>query len=112
AADVVAEARYCYSGSAFRHQSGAAEASHAAEFDQAGLEWFNAGDPVAAEAEVVSLAVKALEAVGLKSFRIRIGDLGLFHALLGTVDMPDRWRRRLRHHFWRPAAFRDSLDVL
>jgi ATP phosphoribosyltransferase regulatory subunit len=24
--------------------------------------------------------------------------------------MPDRWRRRLQHHFWRPAAFRDLLN--
>ncbi len=23
--------------------------------------------------------------------------------------MPPRWRRRLQHHFWRPAAFRDLL---
>ena len=107
AADVAGEARYCYSGPAFRHQAGGMS-----EFDQAGIEWFNAADPVAAEAETLSLAVRALEAVGLKQYRIRTGDLGLFHALLASIDMPDRWRRRLLHRFWRPQAFRDLLDHL
>jgi ATP phosphoribosyltransferase regulatory subunit len=107
AADVATEARYCYSGPAFRHR-----ANGMAEFDQAGIEWFNAADPVAAEAETLALAVRALEAVGMKQFHIRTGDLGLFHALLASIDMPDRWRRRLLHRFWRPQAFRDLLDLL
>src|SRR5690606_13786588 len=40
---------------------------------------------------------------------LRIGDLGLFQALLNAIDMPDRWRARLRNQFWRPEAFRQEL---
>jgi ATP phosphoribosyltransferase regulatory subunit len=103
------EARYCYRGSAFRFQPGAGAR---AELEQAGIEWFNGSSPVAAEAQVLELAIKALEAAGLKNYRVRLGDLGLFHALLESIDMPARWRRRLRHQFWRPNAFHELLDTL
>ena len=105
------EARYCYSGPAFRCQAGAGAAGRV-EFDQAGIEWFNAVRPLEAEATVVELAISAVEAAGLGEYRVRLGDLGLFRALLRSLDMPERWRRKLGHQFWRPKAFHDLLDVL
>ena len=45
-------------------------------------------------------------------FEFTTGDLGLFHALLASLPMPERWRRRLAHQFWRPRAFRALLDEL
>ncbi len=101
------EARYCYCGPAFRFPN---EALSPQEFTQAGLEWFAAPDPQAAEARVLKLAIQTLEAVGLTRLRVTLGDLGLFSALLDDTDMPDRWRRRLRHLFWRPQAFRELLE--
>src|SRR6185437_1464601 len=80
-ADGATPARYCYSGSAFRYQPDTADAAHPREFRQAGIE----------------------------RFTLRIGDLGLFNALLDALSMPERWRRRLKHHFWRREAFRDEL---
>ncbi len=102
-----AEARYCYLGPAFRFPD---ELLSPQEFAQAGLEWFASPDPVAAEARILKLAIAALEAAGLTRFKVTLGDLGLFAALLDDTDMPARWRRRLRHHFWRPHAFRDLLE--
>jgi ATP phosphoribosyltransferase regulatory subunit len=107
AADPAAEARYCYCGPAFRFPN---EALSPQEFTQAGLEWFAAPQAIAAEARVLKLAIQALEAVGLARLRVTIGDLGLFSALLVDTEMPERWRKRLRHHFWRPAAFRELLE--
>ena len=46
------------------------------------------------------------------AWKLRIGDLGLFAALLEGAEMPERWRRRLRHQFWRPDAFRAELRRL
>lgn len=102
-----AEARYCYLGPAFRFPD---ERLSPQEFAQAGLEWFASPDPAAAEARILKLAIAALEAAGLTRFKVTLGDLGLFAALLDDTDMPARWRRRLRHHFWRPHAFRDLLE--
>jgi len=103
------EARYCYNGPAFRDQPEGATAAHPREFRQAGIEFFGNESREEAEAEVVSLIIKAVRAAGLKSFGLRIGDLGLFQALLNAIDMPDRWRARLRNQFWRPEAFRQEL---
>ena len=100
------EARYCYLGTAFRFPD---EALSPQEFNQAGLEWFGGKDPVAEEARVLKIAISALEAAGLSGLKISLGDLGLFNALLEDMDMPERWRRRLRHQFWRPHAFHELL---
>ncbi len=105
-------ARYCYSGPAFRYQAAGADRVHPREFRQAGIESFAASDPDHDDAGVLALTIQALREAGLDDFQIRIGDLGLFGALLKAVPMPPRWRRQLRHHFWRPEAFRAELARL
>ncbi len=105
-------ARYCYNGSAFRFQPQGADSAHPREFRQAGIETFGAAN--ADEADVATLAtiVRALEEAGLTDYQLRLGDLGLFAAMLKTVDMPERWRARLKDHFWRPDTFRNELKRL
>lgn len=107
AAEVGTEARYCYLGTAFRFPD---ELLSPQEFNQAGIEWFGDRNPVEAEARVMKLAIAALEAAGLARLKVTMGDLGLFNSLINSMDMPDRWRRRLKHQFWRPAAFRSLLE--
>jgi ATP phosphoribosyltransferase regulatory subunit len=105
-------ARYCYSGPAFRYQPGGATGAHPSEFRQAGIESFAAADHEQDDAAVLALIVEALREAGLGGFQLSFGDLGLFTALLDALSMPQRWRRRLRHHFWRPEAFRAELARL
>ena len=104
--------RYCYSGPAFRFQPGGADELRPREFDQIGIEYFGAADAETAEAEVISIAVDAVRKAGLEGFQVKIGDLGLFNRLLDGIAMPERWRRRLRHDFWRPQAFHATLARL
>ena len=110
--DPMVRAKYCYNGSAFRFQPSDAPVAHPREFRQAGIESFGATDRAKAEAEVVVTVLNALKAAGLSEFKLHIGDLGLFRALLDAADMPLRWRRRLMHQFWRPEAFRTELKRL
>jgi ATP phosphoribosyltransferase regulatory subunit len=105
-------ARYCYNGPAFRYQPGSADSAHPREFRQAGIESFAAPDRERDDAAVLALIIAALRETGLERFQLRIGDLSLFNALLDALSMPRRWRRRLRHHFWRPEAFRAELGRL
>ncbi len=108
-------ARYCYSGPAFRHHSTGTSATGTSvprEFEQIGLEWFGETESAKAEAEIFNLTIAAIEQAGLKNYQVRIGDLGLFRALLATVEMPGRWRRRLAREFWRPRAFYQLLRHL
>ena len=105
-------ARYCYNGAAFRFQPQGADSAHPREFRQAGIECFGDPDHEQAEADTVATIMAALKTAGLTDVRLRFGDLGMFRALLRSVDMPERWRQRLRHHFWRPEAFRAELQRL
>jgi ATP phosphoribosyltransferase regulatory subunit len=106
------EAYYCYNGAAFRFQPVGADAAHPREFRQAGIESFGGSDREDAEARTLVTMLAALQQAGLHNWDLRIGDLGLFDAVLKAADMPERWRRRLRHQFWRSDTFRAELKRL
>jgi ATP phosphoribosyltransferase regulatory subunit len=110
--DAETPARFCYNGSVFRFQPGGGSAAHAREFRQAGIESFAAPDAAAADVEILRLTLRAIRTAGVNHIQLRIGDLALFAALLAAVTMPERWRTRLRHLFWRPEAFRAELKRL
>ncbi|MGF1651419.1 MAG: ATP phosphoribosyltransferase regulatory subunit [Hyphomicrobiaceae bacterium] len=103
------EARYCYNGPAFRFQPSGATEAHPREFRQLGIESFGAADKEADEIEILGLVIRALRMSGLNTFKVRIGDLGIFGALLTALQLPDHWRHRLRAQFWKPEAFRAEL---
>ncbi len=105
------EAKYCYRGPAFRFH-GVDDPLHADEFEQVGLEWFGHADAAAADAEVIGLALEAVRLAGLSSPRVMTGDPGLLRALLDSIDMPQRWRRRLLMRFRRPEDFRATLHAM
>ncbi len=110
--DGKAEARYCYNGPAFRFQPQGGNQAHPREFRQAGIECFGVADRDSADVEIVLLAAEAVRAAGLKDFRLRFGDIALFYALLDALDLPERWRLKLRHYFWRPPVFHKLLARL
>jgi ATP phosphoribosyltransferase regulatory subunit len=106
------EAFYSYNGPAFRFQPASADAAHPREFRQAGIEAFGDKDAGEADARTLVLILRALQQAGLPGWKLRIGDVTLFDALLRSADLPERWRRRLRHQFLRPEAFRAELKRL
>lgn len=106
------KARFCYNGPVFRFQPGGPDEKNPREFRQAGIEAFGDTDREKTEVEILMTAVTTLVAVKLNSYRIRLGDLGIFRALLDAIEMPDRWRRRLAQNFWRKDAFRHELAQL
>ena len=103
-------ARFCYHGPAFRFQPN--EPKRPSQFLQTGVENLGAQNRDAADIEVLSLTVEAVRAAGLKDFSIKLGDLGLFSALVDALDIPPQWRGRLKRHFWRPGYFKELLERL
>lgn len=103
-------ARLCYNGLAFRHQPG--EPDRPAQFYQAGAELLGAKDRKATDIEIASVAIEAVQAAGLSQFDMKIGDLGLFSALIDALDVPVQWRGRLKRHFWRAGYFEALLEKL
>jgi ATP phosphoribosyltransferase regulatory subunit len=107
-----ATARYCYNGPAFRFQPLGPSATHPREFRQAGIECFGAPDKESADVEVLLLAVEAVKSAGLRDYRLCFGDIALFYALVDALGLPERWRFKLRHYFWRPPVFHTLLTRL
>jgi ATP phosphoribosyltransferase regulatory subunit len=81
---------YCYCGPVFRFRP-----DGASEFIQAGLENFGRTDREAADAEILGLALGAAHAVGQSELAVRLGDAGLFSALLDALELSPQWRRRI-----------------
>ena len=71
---------------------------------------FGESDRARGDAEILTLAIEAVRAAGLKDFTLRMGDLGLFGALVDDLDLPPHWRSRLKRHFWRPGYVETLLD--
>lgn len=96
-------AAYAYAGPVFRIQD---ETARPIEYVQAGIERYGEADRAGADARVLALVLRGLEALGLADWRVATGDPGLFFALIEALEMPEGRRRALRRHFWRPARFR------
>ncbi len=60
------------------------------QFTQVGVELIGEGG-AAADAEVVSLLVAALEAAGLREFTVAIGTVAVLHAIVAAADAPREW---------------------
>jgi len=103
-------AKLCYNGTAFRYQP--SDGARPSEFLQAGVESLGARDREKADAEVIALAMEACEGAGLKNYKVKIGDVGLFFALINALDIPEIWRARLKRYIWRPSEFEALLARL
>jgi ATP phosphoribosyltransferase regulatory subunit len=90
ASGAAAPAAYAYCGPVFRLRVG-----EPGEFLQAGVESIGRADAAAADAEVLGLALEGVQALGLASPAVRLGDMGLLDALLVALAVPAGLKRRL-----------------
>src|SRR5438270_963567 len=98
---------FCYLGQVFRHRQ-----NESSEFLQAGIESFGRPDIAAADAEMLALALDTTVHYGLAKPDIRIGDVGLFAALIAALDLAPAWKRRLIKDFNRKTSLAQDLDRL
>jgi ATP phosphoribosyltransferase regulatory subunit len=100
---------FCYLGPVFRDRGDAP-----AEFMQAGIESFGLPekDKASADAEILALGLDATAQYGIAAPEIRMGDVGLFAALIAALDLAPAWKRRLVKDFNRKSSLADDLDTL
>lgn len=87
-------ADYCYHGTVFRQRL-----EGLGEIPQLGAESLGRKDKETADADMLALAVSALDALGVKDRKILIGDETLFATVLSGLGLPVVWQRRLRDLF-------------
>jgi len=100
-------AGFCYLGTIFRFRT-----EEPAEFLQAGIESFGRTDTAAADAEMLALGLEATAHYGVDTPAIRIGDVGLFAALIAALDLAPAWKRRLIKDFNHKSSLAQDLDRL
>jgi ATP phosphoribosyltransferase regulatory subunit len=98
---------FCYLGQVFRHRQNAPS-----EFLQAGIESFGRPDIAAADAEMLALGLDTMGHYGLAKPDIRIGDVGLFAALIAALDLAPAWKRRLIKDFNHKISLAQDLERL
>jgi ATP phosphoribosyltransferase regulatory subunit len=102
-----AVANFCYLGPVFRDRGEAP-----GEFPQAGIESFGRRDTAAADAEMLSLGLEATAHYGIEAPEIRMGDVGLFAALVDALGLAPAWKRRLVKDFNRAESLEHDLNRL
>jgi ATP phosphoribosyltransferase regulatory subunit len=102
------EGRYFYEGKAFRVAPRGSD--RAEEFLQIGVEAFEAGDPVAADAEIAALAWTSAAAGGRDDLTLLLGDVGLFAAFIDSLGLTPPLGARLKRAFTRPRQLKAELE--
>jgi ATP phosphoribosyltransferase regulatory subunit len=100
-------AGFCYLGPVFRHR-----ADGPSEFLQAGIESFGRTDTAATDAEMLALGLEATSHYGVTAPDIRMGDVGLFTALVAALELAPAWKRRLVKDFNRKTSLAHDLERL
>ena len=102
------EGRYLYEGKAFRVAPRGSD--RAEEFLQIGIEAFEAGDPVAADAEIAALAWASAAAGGRSDLTLLLGDVGLFAAFVDSLGLTPPLGARLKRAFTKPRQLKIELE--
>ena len=96
--------RLCYRTTVFRYEP--EHAGREREIFQVGAELIGA-DSVETDAEILGLLIDCLTQLGLSGFKISLGHVGFFKALLGKAGLSPESRKRADH-----AAARKDLSHL
>jgi ATP phosphoribosyltransferase regulatory subunit len=86
--------RFCYVAHAYRAVR--PHRGQMREFLQAGIELVGAPGPTGT-AEALTVLCHALDALGLRGYRVGLGDASLYPALMAAFDVPDEARERMLH---------------
>ncbi|MBI5885736.1 MAG: ATP phosphoribosyltransferase regulatory subunit [Deltaproteobacteria bacterium] len=100
--------RLCYNENVLRYQEPRDGKSR--EVLQLGAEFISAGPTPEADAEMICMAVESLLALGLKGFKIDVGDVGFLRAILDRLNVARAERERIKG----AIAIKDSsgLDAI
>ena len=98
-----------YSGQAYRRSNNLKDK---VINDQLGIEILGSKKKSADDLKVLKTIVNSIKKIKIKNTSIKVGDVSLFQKLIDTLKIPDRWKVRLKRHFWRPQYFEDLLNRL
>ena len=79
---------------------------------QAGIEIIGSKNNSRDDELIIKTIIDTLEKSNVRNIKINIGDIGLFNSFIDALNLPGRWKLRLKRHFWRPVYFEELLKRL
>jgi len=98
-----------YSGQAYRRSNSPKDK---VINDQLGIEILGSKNKSTDDLKVLKTIANSIEKIKIKNTSIKVGDVSLFQKLIESLKIPERWKIRLKRHFWRPQYFEDLLNRL
>jgi len=104
-----ANSKIFYSGQAYRRSNSPKDK---VINDQLGIEILGSKNKSADDLKVLKTITNSIKKIKIKNTSIKVGDVSLFQELIESLKIPERWKMRLKRHFWRPKYFEDLLNRL
>ncbi|MBO6492886.1 MAG: ATP phosphoribosyltransferase regulatory subunit [Pelagibacteraceae bacterium] len=104
-----ANSKIFYSGQAYRRSNSPKDK---VVNDQLGIEILGSKNKSIDDLKVLKTIANSIEKIKIKNTTIKVGDVSLFQKLIESLKIPERWKMRLKRHFWRPQYFEDLLNRL
>jgi len=104
-----ATSKIFYSGQAYRRSNNPKEKIIN---DQLGIEIIGSKKKAVDDEKILKTILKSIDKTKIGNITIKVGDVSLFEKLIESLKIPERWKLRLKRHFWRPQYFEDLLNRL
>ena len=101
--------KFCYKGEAYRKDY---QKKNSIIKNQIGFEIFCSKNIIKDNEEIINNSIKILQKSNFKKAVLKIGNLELFKLLIEKLDMPIRWKNRLKRHYWNETYFAELLKRL
>jgi ATP phosphoribosyltransferase regulatory subunit len=98
-----------YSGQAYRRSDSSKDK---VINDQLGIEILGSKNKSRDDLKILRTITNSIKKIKIKNTSIKVGDVSLFQKLIESLNIPERWKMRLKRHFWRPEYFEDLLNRL
>ncbi len=98
-----------YSGEAFRKTY---QKKDSIIKSQIGYEILGSKNKQKDDEEIIDTSLKILKSSGFKKSVLKIGNVELFNLLINKLDIPRRWKNRLKRNYWNENYFNELLKRL
>ena len=101
--------KVCYSGEAFRKTY---QKKDSIIKNQIGFEILGSNNKQNEDREIIETSIKILKNSSFKRAVLKIGNVELFNLLVDKLDVPRRWKNRLKKYYWNEKYFNELLKRL
>jgi ATP phosphoribosyltransferase regulatory subunit len=98
-----------YSGEAFRNTY---QNRDSIIKNQIGYEILGSNNKQKDDKDIIDTSLKVLKNSGFKKSVLKIGNVELFNLLIDKLDIPRRWKNRLKRYYWNENYFNELLKRL